>query len=165
MVVTDPSIYAEIAKAIPVVIGGLLAASAGVATQFLTHHLAIKREERNAKRERLEALVKAVYASEQWVTDCFNSMIFRDEDHRTPSPLAEARMISALYFPELTAELLKVHETQITLFKFVIEQSLARRKDLQSWSKNWDPQPYYDSFKEYSRSVIVLTLKCQKLLA
>jgi hypothetical protein len=57
---TDSSIYAEIAKAVPVVIGGALAAVAGVATQFVTHHLAISRDKGNVKRERLESFVKAM---------------------------------------------------------------------------------------------------------
>ena len=52
---TDSSIYAEIAKAVPVIIGGALAAVAGVATQFVTHHLAISRDKGNVKRERLES--------------------------------------------------------------------------------------------------------------
>lgn len=161
---TDPSIYAEIVKAVPVVVGGLLAATAGVATQFLTHHLAIKREERNAKRERLERLVKAIYAHQQWVDDRLNAIVFREEDHNIPSPLSEARMIQALYFPELAAELARVHETDLPLLKFVGEQRVARMKDLQGWLKSWNPQPYYDSYKAYTSAMTVLTAKCRTLL-
>ena len=42
-----------------------------------------------------------------WMT-ALNTMVFRNEDHNTPSPLSEARMMQALYFPELGPELVKV---------------------------------------------------------
>jgi hypothetical protein len=159
----DPSIYAEVAKAVPVVMGGLLAALAGVATQFLTHHLTIKREERNAKRERLESFVKAIYAHERWLEDRFQAALFRDEDHRTPSPLSEARMIQALYFPELAAELSKVQTTTKPLMKYIGDQKLIKMKDPIAWSATWNRQPYYDSYTEYGHAMNALTTKCREL--
>src|SRR5271157_1172507 len=99
----DSSIYDEIAKTIPVIVGGLLAIGGGVAAQLVTHHLAVTREARSLRRERLEALVKALYASEQWQLTAFYS-ILRNEDHNTQSPLDEVRMIQALHFPELKEE-------------------------------------------------------------
>jgi hypothetical protein len=85
--------------------------------------------------------------------------------HNTPSPLSEARMIQALYFPELSAELINVYKADMPLMKFVGEQRVARMKDFNSWLKRFNPQPYYESYKDYSHATNVLTAKCRKLIS
>jgi hypothetical protein len=160
----DPSIHAAIAAAIPVVVGGLLAALAGVATQFLTHHLATKREERTARSERLERLVKALFAHNQWVNDHFNTEIFGDGNHDTPSPLDEAHMIQELYFPELVKEMLAISGYEQPMLKFIVEQKLARMTDQEAWRKNWSPKQYYELYTPYRLAVGLTTKKCQKLI-
>src|ERR1019366_9089701 len=97
---TDSSIYAELAKAIPVVVGGLLAIRGVLIGQIATHRFTIKRDRAKLRRERLESFVKAIYAHSQWLDDKQNAMIFANTDHDTASPLDEARMIQALHFPE-----------------------------------------------------------------
>lgn len=160
---TDPSIYAEIVKAVPVVVGGLLAAFAGVATQLLTHYLTISREVRNMKRERLERLWKAVYAYKQWSNDRLYAML-RDEDHETPSPLSEGLMISTLYFPDLLPHMSKLQDADAPMLKFVSDQKLARMMDRETWEKNWNPEPYYKSYEDYNLALSDLLTKCWKLL-
>jgi ABC-type nitrate/sulfonate/bicarbonate transport system substrate-binding protein len=66
---TDTVILTEIARAIPVLVGGILAVAGGVGSQFLVHRLADRRERRKLRRERIEALVKAVYAHGQWIEE------------------------------------------------------------------------------------------------
>ena len=58
----DTTIATEFAKAIPVVVGGLLAVVGGVAGHELVHYLTAKREVDKLRRERLESVVKALYA-------------------------------------------------------------------------------------------------------
>ena len=77
------SIYAEISRAVPVVIGGLLATGGGVTAQIVTHHLAVKREKDTLRRERLESFVRSLFAHEQWLTDSFNK-IFSGDDRQRP---------------------------------------------------------------------------------
>jgi hypothetical protein len=161
---TDPCIYDEFAKAVPVVIGGLLALSGGIAGQLLTHRLAESREKNKLQREHLEALVKALYAHEQWLDAKRNSMIFRNEDHDTPSPLDEARMIQALHFPELAQALQGVQQAQIPMLEFIGEQRIARMKNQEAWIKEWSTAPYNEAYKRYLVAVGIVTTKCREML-
>ncbi|HEY8888018.1 MAG TPA: hypothetical protein VIM35_06000 [Gallionella sp.] len=161
---TDPSIYDEFAKAIPVVIGGLLAVGGGFAGQFFTHRLTESREKAKLQRERLEALVKALYAHDQWLDAKRNTMIFRNEDHETPSPLDEARMLQALHFPELAQSLQAVQQAQIPMLKFIGEQRIARMKDQHAWIKEWSDAPYNEAYKLYLGAVGVVTTKCREMM-
>ena len=161
---TDPSIYDEFAKVIPVVIGGLLAVSGGIAGQFFTHRLTEGREKTKLQRERLESLVKALYAHEQWLSAKWNTMIFRNEDHDTPSPLDEARMLQALHFPQLAQSILAVQQTQIPMLEFINQQRLARMKDQAVWIKEWNTAPYNEAYKRYLLAIGVVTTKCKEIL-
>ena len=160
----DPSIYEEVAKVIPVVIGGLLAVGGGIAGQFITHRLTETREKTKLRRERLEALVKALYAHEQWLDAKRNTMVFRNEDHDTPSPLDEARMLQALHFPELASTLQAVQQAQIPMLEFIWEQKVARMKDETAWIANWSTAPYNDAYKHYLACVAVVTTKCREMM-
>ena len=97
-------IMEELLKQVPVIVGGALAIAGGITTQAIIHFLTAKRENFKIRREKLEALVKAIYAQSQWLDDKKNEMIFRKGDHETSAPLDEARMLQALHFPELSFE-------------------------------------------------------------
>ena len=161
---TDPSIYDELAKAIPVVIGGFLAVGGGIAGQFFTHRFTESREKTKLRRERLESLVKALYAHEQWLSAKLNTIIFRNEDHDTPSPLDEARMLQALHFPELSQAILAVQQAQIPMLEFIGHQRVAKMKDQADWIAEWSPAPYNEAYNRYLLAVGVVTLKCKELL-
>src|SRR2546426_54378 len=134
----DPSIYSEIAQAIPVVIGGLLAVGGGVIAQVVTDWLSISRDERNLRRERLESLVKALYAHNQWLDEKQEVTIFRDENHDKPNPLDEVRMIQALHFPELANEVNLLVQAQLPMLKYIAEQRVARLKDPEAFIKEYN---------------------------
>ncbi|MBN8449332.1 MAG: hypothetical protein J0M13_10060 [Candidatus Accumulibacter sp.] len=163
--VTDTSIYSEIAKAVPVVIGGLLAIGGGLIGHFVTHHLTSEREQSTRRRERLESLVKALYAHSQWLDDKRNSMIFRNEDHDAPSPLYEARMLQGLHFPELAEEILAVQKAQLPILEFISEQRIARMKDQNAWISSWSNEPYNEAYELYLLAIQATTHKCRKLLS
>jgi hypothetical protein len=160
----EPSIYGEIAQAIPVVVGGLLAVGGGVMAQVVTHRLALSREERNLRRERLEALVKALYAHNQWLDERLSIMVFRNEDHDKPSPLDEVRMIQALHFPELATEVNLVVQGELPLFKFIAEQRIAHSTDAGNFFKQFDNTPYLEGYKLYIFARNVTVAKCRTLL-
>lgn len=160
----DPSIYDELAKVIPVVIGGLLAVGGGIAGQFFTHRFTENREKTKLRRERLESLVKALYVHEQWLAAKWNTMIFRNEDHDTPSPLDEARMLQALHFPELAQAILAVQQAQVPMLEFIGQQRLARMKDQAAWIEEWSTAPYNEAYKHYLLAVGVATTKCKEIL-
>jgi hypothetical protein len=160
----DTSIYGEIAQAIPVVIGGLLALGGGVIAQVVTHWLSISRDERNLRRNRLEALVKALYAHNQWLDEKQEVTIFRNENHDKPNPLDEVRMIQALHFPELAAEVIVIVGMQLPLLRFIAEQRLARLKDQEAFIKHYDNKPFLQNYDTYLTALNVTVSKCRRLL-
>jgi hypothetical protein len=161
---TDPTITSQLANAIPILIGGLLAIAGGLGSQLVIHWLTESREHAKLRRERLEALVKALYAHEQWVDDKKNKMIFRIEDHDDPAPLNEIKMIQALHFPELAKEVNAVQQAYIPMLKFIHEQKIAHMKDQQAFIASWNTAPYDEAYKQHLVAAKALTEKCRSLL-
>jgi hypothetical protein len=151
-------------KATPVVIGGLLAVLGGFIGQVITHRLAVSRERRLLLRERIESLVKALYGHSQWLSERYNTMVFRNEDHDKPSPLSEAQMLQELYFPELSSEVLALMQAQIPMMKFIGEQRIERMKDQAAWIKSWNPGPYNEMYKAHLKALNAATKKCREVL-
>jgi hypothetical protein len=160
----DPSAPSAIAAAVPVVIGGLLAIGGGVAAQLITHVLAEKREYRTLRRQRLESLLRALYAHSQWLEDRFQALLFRDITHDAPLPLDEAQVIQVLYFPELAEDLSNIRERQRPLRKFIGDQKVVKLADADLWRANWNAKPYYDAYGEYLRAMNLAVAKCQTLM-
>lgn len=138
----DPSILDEIIKAVPVVVGGLLALSGGVVAQMVTHRLAKSRERESLVRQKGEVLVKALYAHMQWLEEKRITLIFREEEHDTPTPLDEARMIQRLYFPELASEMAAVSQALVPILKFILDQKIERMKGKEALMKSWNAGEY-----------------------
>lgn len=159
-----PTIYQELVKTTPVVIGGLLAVLGGVIGQIITHRLVASRERQSLFRDRIETLVKALYAHSQWLSEKFNTMVFRNEDHDLPSPLSEAQMLQELYFPELSGEILAIMQAQVPMTQFIAEQRIERMKDQAAWIKSWNPAPYHEMYKSYLKVQKAATEKCRVIL-
>lgn len=143
------AVLAEIIKVLPVVVGGLLAIGGGIASQFLMHHLTGRRELKKVRRERLETLVKSVYAHEQWLDEKRTRMIFRLEEHDAPSPIDEARMLQALYFPELARKMLSIQQAHIPMLQFIHEQYLKHMQDKKLFISEWDQKPFNHQYQIY----------------
>lgn len=158
-------LYSELAKAVPVLLGGLVAIAGGFGSQLLIHDLTDRRDRIRLRRERLEALVKSVYAHDQWIDAKRRTMIFRNEDHDDPSPLDEARMIQALHFPELAREVLAIQTAQVPLIKFIHAERLKHMKDKEDFIQSWDSSPYNEAYSAYLDAVANLTNKCRSLLS
>jgi hypothetical protein len=160
----DSTTLSQLSGAIPVVIGGLLAVGGGVVTQLVTNHLTITREEHNYRRERLEALVKALFANDQWLENRRTMLLFRNQDYDNPSSLDEVRMLMALHFPELGEEVVAVTQAQKPLLDFVYKQKIARLQDAKAWIESFDNQPYLEAYAGYSKAVSLLVMKCSVLI-
>lgn len=158
------AILAELAKAIPVVVGGLLAIGGGLGSQVFVHRLAERRELTKLRRERLEALVKAVYAHAQWLDAKRVAMIFRNEDHDVHSPLDDARMLQALYFPELGQQLVAIQEAQIPMLEFIGKHRLKHMESKEKLIAEWNAEPYNTAYRSYLEATGDLVSKCQTLL-
>lgn len=161
----EMTIAQQFANAIPVVLGGVVALSGGIVSQYLLHRLAESRERSKLRRERLEGLVRALFAHEQWIKDKQNKTIFRNEDHDAPAPLDEVRMIQALHFPELAREVYVVSEAYVPMLKFINEQRIARMTDEKAFIANWNPAPFDEAYKQHLQATSALTKKCRALLA
>ena len=161
---TDSVVLAEIAKAVPVLVGGILAVAGGVGSQFLVHRLTDRRERIRLRRERIESLVKSVYAHGQWLEEKQTKMVFRNEDHDSPNPLDEARMLQALHFPELKNELLAVQQAHIPLLQFINDQRIKHMKDKGSFVAEWDSGPFNEGYKRYLAAVHALVQRARTLL-
>ncbi|MGB7543809.1 MAG: hypothetical protein WBM28_17550 [Burkholderiales bacterium] len=160
----EPTLYGEIVKAAPVVIGGLLAILGGVAGQIITHRLTAARERSAVIRERIESLVKALYGHTQWLEEKRVTMLFRDGDHDSPSPLEEARMLQSLYFPELAAEIIAIQQAQIPMMEFVGQQRVARMKDRKAWMESFSQAPYLEMYKAHLLAHNAAISKCRTLI-
>lgn len=157
-------LIAEIAKTIPVIIGAALAILGGVIGQLIAHKLSRSRDRASLRRERIELLVKALYAHSQWLRDKQTSVLFRGEEHDVPSPFSEAQMLQKLYFPNLAPELLAIMKAEMPMIKFIGDQRLARMKDRQAWLNRWSPQPYYDAYENYLVALEAAVTKCRDQL-
>lgn len=160
----SPTLATEIAKALPVVIGGILALMGGGISQWLTHQFAEKRELSKLRRERLETMVKSLYAHEQWLEERFNVMLFGEGSHDKSSPLSEARMIQSLHFPEFSEHLALVQKAQIPLMQFVNDQRISKMTDQAEWIKSWKPEPYFEAYRLYRAAVDSLVEKARSAL-
>lgn len=161
---TDATITSQLANAIPILIGGLLAIAGGLGSQLVIHWLTGSRERTKLRRERIEGLVKALYAHEQWVIDKKDKMIFRNEDHDDPAPMNDMRMIQALHFPELAKEVNAVQQAYIPMLKFINEQRIAHMKDQQAFIASWNSEPFDEAYKQHLVAAKALTEKCRTLL-
>lgn len=158
------ALIAEVAKTIPVIIGAALAILGGLFSQLITYKLSRSRDRSALRRERIETLVKALYAHSQWLKDKQTSVLFRGQEHDAPSPLGEARMLQKLYFPSLGPELLAIMQAEMPMIKFIGEQQLAKMKDSQAWINAWDPQPFHDAYNQYIVALDVAVTKCRDQL-
>jgi hypothetical protein len=155
----DPTVASELVHAIPVLIGGALAVLGGAGGQWLTHWLSKSRDAEKFRREKIEALVKALYAHEQWLEDRFSALVLRGEKFDQHSPLDEVRMLQALHFPTLEAALISVQQSNLALMKFVNEQQQAKLKNLLACINTWDSDPYMDEYKNYRSKVPLLKIE------
>jgi hypothetical protein len=158
------SLLTEIAKTVPVLLGGVLAILGGFGSQLLVHRLADKRERAKVRREKLEALVKAVYAHGHWIEEKQTRMVFKNEDHDVLSPLDEARMLQALHFPELASELIAVQRAQLPLVQFVSEQRIKHMKSKEAFIEEWNPAAFNEAYKHYLAATGALVAKARSLL-
>lgn len=154
----------QLVPAVPVVVGGLLAIAGGLASQLVVHRLAERRELAKLRRDRIESLVRALYAHTRWLSERSSKMMFRNEDHDEPWPLDEARLIQELYFPQLAAETHAVHEACIPMVKFINEQRIKHMKDRDTFIKEYNSEPFDAAYKSYIAAVSTLTRKCRVLL-
>ena len=161
----QPTVLSELAKAVPVVLGALLAILGGIIGQLLSHRLVRSRDRGSLRRERIEGLVKALYEHSQWIKDKQAAVLFRDQELDSPSPLAEAEMLQRLYFPELGPEILAVLEAELEIIKFINEQQIAKLKDRRAWVETWNPQPFYDAYKKYLKALNATVTKCRDQIA
>lgn len=155
----------SLASAIPVVVGGFLAIAGGLASQLVVHRLAERRELAKLRRDRIESLVRAVYAQTRWLSARSSKMMFRNEDHDEPWPLDEARLIQALYFPQLATETHAVHDACVPMVKFINEQRIKHMRDRDTFIKEYDSAPFDAAYKAYVAAVSALTKKCRTLLS
>ena len=160
----NPATSSQLSNALPVVVGGLLAIGGSVVTQLVTNYLTVSREEDKYRRERLEGLVKALYANDQWLENRRTMLLFRNQDYDNPSPLDEVQMLMALHFPELGEEVVAVTRAQKPLLDFVDKQKIARLQDAKAWIDSYDHQPYLEAYAGYSKAVSLLVFKCSVLI-
>lgn len=156
---------AELVRTLPVLLGAVLAILGGLGSQFLIHRLTDERERAKTRRKKLERLVKAVSAHGRWIEEKQKLMVFRNEDHDVTNPLDEARMLQALYFPELAGELAAVQQAQMPLLKFIHEQKIKHMKSKEAFIQEWNSAPFNDAYKQYLAVVGTLIAKARPLLA
>ena len=161
---TNSDFASELAHAIPVLLGGVLALLGAAGSQWLTHRLSKNRDAEKLRRERIEAFVKALYGHEQWLEDRFSAILFRGEKFDQHPPLDEARMLQALHFPNLAAALISAQQSNLALMKFVNEQQQRKLKNAIEWINTWNSDQYMDEYAKYREKVDSLVTACREML-
>lgn len=149
---------------LPVLLGGLLALSGGVVGQLITHRLAKSRESETLRPQKAEAFVKALYDHMHWLEEKRTTMVMKLEDHDSPPPIDEARMIQRLYFPELASELKTVSDAYVPMLEFLHNQYIARLADKAKSLKSWDGEQFGKLYRALSLSVEAATERCRQVL-
>jgi hypothetical protein len=160
----NPSIYNELARSLPVLMGGFLGVLGTLLVQMFTHRLTLARDKENLRRERIESFVKSLFAGEHWIHEKLDAEVFRLQEDTKPSPFDEARMLQVLHFPNLGAELTKILDTQLEMRKFISAQRLARLVDQTAWLKTWDPKPFYDAYSRLHHLINSIVSECRNML-
>jgi hypothetical protein len=158
------SFYQEFAKAVPVVIGGLLAVLGGICGTAVTHKLTLRREKSARVRDRIEAFVKALYAHESWLDGRRNTKIFSVLDHVETDPFYEARMIQSLHFASLGHPFIELQKAAVTINSFVDQAYILRLQHSPVWPPELTMQPYHDAYGVYLDARNVLMVACKKLI-
>lgn len=161
---SDPTISSQFASLLPVLLGGALAISGGLLSQIVIHLLGSSRERTKLRRDRIEGLVKALFSYEQWLDEKRIKSLFRNEDHDSPSPLDDVRMIQALHFPELAEEVNQVQKAYVPMLNFFNEQRAAYIKDKDNFFANFDSTPYFHAYEQHLIASRALMDKCRRLI-
>jgi hypothetical protein len=157
-------LVAELAKVLPVVVGAATAILASYIASHLEHRLTEKREIAKTRREKIEALVRAVYSHDQWLAEKQRLMVWQREMHYAVNPLDDARMLQALYFPELRHDLAKVWSAQVDLMEIIHEQSLKHLKNREEFLGDWHSAPFDEAYRRYIADVKTLVDRARSLL-
>ena len=112
---------------LPVIIGGLLTAVGGFMASVILHRLSKKTSRINLKREKLEQLIRAVYAMKNWLEEKENMDLFDKTKDLGESPMSDIKTISNLYIPELKKEVNKFSMAVIDYRKWILD---GRKKKL-----------------------------------
>ena len=87
--------------------------------------------------------------------------LFGDGKYDQPSPLGQAEMLQALYFPELGKEMVAVMEAETPMIRFIGDQRTEQIKDMKTWLAKHDLKPFYEAYKQHVQAVRALVAKCR----
>jgi hypothetical protein len=143
----------ELPKAIPVLLGGILAISGGIASQYLTHHYSDKRERNKLIREKAELLIGLLYSHRNWLQRESNRLVFGSELEEQVSPLDQAYAIQALYFPEQTKDFAKITEKLKPIINYFYQHGKARLENQEKWLTVFDSSELLPHYEEYLKAL------------
>lgn len=87
------------------IVGGLIGLLGGIAGPPLTHFLNRRARRTKVREEKLEELVRTVYAFDHWLEMKRNSTVFGDRSPETSTPIAIARAITTVHLTEFDSDL------------------------------------------------------------
>lgn len=158
------AVATELPKAIPVIVGGLLAIGGGIAGQILTHQFSARRERDKLIREKAELLISALYEHRDWLKRENNRLVFGTDLQEQPSPLDKAYALQELYFPELSGALRDITSTLEPITKFFYTNARARITEKTTWTTALDHneftplyEAYLNAFKSATQQIVNAT--------
>jgi hypothetical protein len=133
---------------LPVIVGGGIAIIGGLIGPPFLHRLQQKAEKKRRRAEKFEELIATLYEHDHWLMTMRDVGLFGGEDKNVMPPIAKARAISSVCFPEF--------EEQITQFnraadEYELWMMKAPQKRLQGDKKYADGaeeayRPYFQKF-------------------
>lgn len=151
----ESAICLELIKTIPVILGGGLAITGGVAGQYLAHYLSGRREQSKLLREKAEELIGLLYEHKDWVARENSRLVFGNDIPEIPSPLDRAYAIQALHFPELANSLRNISIALMPVSKLYFEEAQRRIKDKEDWIAKFDNEKLKLLYGAYLASIHV----------
>lgn len=138
-------ILTELAKSIPVLLGGALAVAGAIVGQWLTHQYSAERERKKLVTEKAEQIINLLYDDTDWIQKKMRYYVFDASDPGDTAPLDKAYALQRLHFPELLASLQGISRAIVPINSYFALAIDARAKGEWQHDRN-HYNPLFDAY-------------------
>jgi len=142
----------------PVIVGGVIGVTGGLAGPPLTHWLSEKSNQKKKCAEKLEELMCVLYEHEHWLQVVRQIRIYGNEMAEPPTPYPRAEAIIAVYFPQFSGHCSELEVVARSFEKWMIT---AAQKRLSGKGGDEVINGFLDAYEPYRRKFVevVSTIK------
>lgn len=115
------------APAIPFLAGGFVTIVSVIAVHLLSHRQDLDKARAAVLREKAEELAGYLLEGARHLSDHLQTTCVREEFFGKSSPLADARVVQELYFPELRNEFIAIRDIHYEISNWITERENAKK--------------------------------------